>query len=306
MRTLLAVALLVFSTSVASACDVCGCSISGNYFGILPQFSRHFVGLRWSERSFQTAHTPASLRHGIFHSTEQFSTLDALVRFYPHRRVQLLALVPYQWIRRDEAGVITQTQGLGDVSLMANYIVFNSGDSLRRTWRHTLAFGLGVKAPTGRFQSPVSGKEAINANLQPGSGSTDLTFGVQYTLRRGSLGLASDAYYRFNTANKQGFQFGNRVNGSCKFFYWQNIHRAGLALLPNAGIYTEAAGLDRQNGEILDDTGGMVTLGLLGLDVYAAGRVSAGVTFQAPLYHDLGGGTIQPGKRWMFTLNYIF
>lgn len=306
MRTLLAVALLVGYTSVASACDVCGCSISGNYFGILPQFNRHFVGFRWSDRAFQTAHTPSALKRGEFHSQEQYHTLDALLRFYPHRRVQLLALVPYQFIQRNEGGIVTNVKGLGDMSLMANYLVINSGDSLQRKWRHTLAAGLGVKLPTGKYRHGGTGTEAINANLQAGSGSTDVTLGMQYTLRRGSLGLATDVFYRINTANKQGYQFGNRLNGSFKFFYWKNIGRGTFAMLPNAGVFAETAAVDHQDGIEMFGTNGNLTLGLIGLDVYIGGRVSTGVTFQKPLHQYLGEGSIQAGNRWMFTLNYIF
>ena len=305
MRTLLAVALLVLYTSIASACDVCGCSISGNYFGILPQFNRHFVGFRWSDRSFQTAHSPTALANGNFHSQERYSTLEAFVRFYPHRRIQVLALVPYQFIQRNE-GVTTNVNGLGDVSLMANYLVINSGDSLQRKWRHTLAAGLGTKLPTGRYRAGLRSSEVINANLQPGSGSTDFTLGAQYTLRRGSFGVATDVYYRINTANKQDYRFGNRLNGSLKCFYWKNIRRGTFSILPNAGVFAETAGADQQEGIALEGTSGHVTLGLLGLDVYIGGRVSAGVTFQKPLDQYLGEGAIKAGNRWMASLNYIF
>ncbi|UII25703.1 hypothetical protein LVD15_20705 [Fulvivirga maritima] len=34
------------------ACDVCGCSLGSNYMGILPQFNKNFVGLRWSQAKF--------------------------------------------------------------------------------------------------------------------------------------------------------------------------------------------------------------------------------------------------------------
>jgi hypothetical protein len=39
---------------------VCGCSLGGNYFGILPLYNKNFVGLRWSQAKF----IPTS-RHAI-------------------------------------------------------------------------------------------------------------------------------------------------------------------------------------------------------------------------------------------------
>jgi hypothetical protein len=94
MRTLFfTVALLVFGP-VASACDVCGCSIGGNYFGILPQFLRHFVGVRYSEQSYRSAHSPNAAQTGDFDSDERFRTMDVLGRFYPTRRLQIIAMLP--------------------------------------------------------------------------------------------------------------------------------------------------------------------------------------------------------------------
>ena len=40
------------SISQANACDVCGCSLGGYYFGVLPNGQLHFVGLRYQTASF--------------------------------------------------------------------------------------------------------------------------------------------------------------------------------------------------------------------------------------------------------------
>ena len=47
MRYLFVFVLLAGATTVALACDVCGCSAGGNYFGILPRFGKHFLGIRY-------------------------------------------------------------------------------------------------------------------------------------------------------------------------------------------------------------------------------------------------------------------
>ncbi|MDX1912152.1 MAG: hypothetical protein SFV22_11725 [Saprospiraceae bacterium] len=81
MRTLLLAVGLLAMLPAASACDVCGCSIGGNYFGILPQFHRNFAGFRWAQQSFRSAHLPADARHGRFDSEEHFQTADLLAPF---------------------------------------------------------------------------------------------------------------------------------------------------------------------------------------------------------------------------------
>ncbi|MEO0333200.1 MAG: hypothetical protein AAF223_16195, partial [Bacteroidota bacterium] len=53
MKSIFALFILIITTvSSSHACDVCGCSLGSNYFGILPQFDKHFVGVRWHHSSF--------------------------------------------------------------------------------------------------------------------------------------------------------------------------------------------------------------------------------------------------------------
>ncbi|MCC7504199.1 MAG: hypothetical protein IT259_02810 [Saprospiraceae bacterium] len=303
MRTLfIAVALLAFMPSM-SACDVCGCSIGGNYFGILPQFHRHFIGLRWSEQQFNSSHTRAALLAGDDVTDEQFRTIDLLARFYPWQRVQILALAPYHDFQRTEHGLPIHTQGIGDVSVLANYIVFDSGDSLRRSWRHTLTLGGGLKLPTGKHTLYNTEGELIHPNMQPGTGSTDFMISAAYTLRKGAWGLSTDGIARLNTANNDEYRFGNRLSGSAKIFYWNKI--GPFTLLPNLGVFSDYAQPNRDKGETVDNTGGLVTLATSGLEVYT-GRFSIGFTYQIPVYENLGDGAIDARNRWMATINYIF
>lgn len=304
MRTLLIAVALLAIPSAASACDVCGCSIGGNYFGILPQFHRHFVGLRWSEQSFQSAHSRSAAQAGRFDSEESFRTVDLLGRFYPFRRVQMLVLVPYHTFRRLEDQQTINTQGLGDLSFLASYILLDTGDSLRRQWRHTLTVGGGIKLPTGRHSLTTTEGELLHPNLQPGTGSTDFMVTAAYTLRRGKWGFSADALGRLNTINKsRDYQMGNRLSGSVKAFYWKNVRR--FTFLPNAGVFADAAQANTGDSNFTEGTGGAITLATVGLDVYM-GNCSAGLTFQQPVWQYLGGGSIHSRSRWMATVNYIF
>lgn len=303
MRSLfIAVALLAF-TPVASACDACGCSIGGNYFGILPQFNRHFVGFRWSEQTFRSAHTRDAAQSGQFDSREHFRTVDVLGRFYPFRRLQMLVLAPYHDFHRTESGLRSHSQGFGDATLLGNYILINTGDSLSRKWQQTLTLGGGVKLPTGQHRLRNAEGELLHANLQPGSGSTDFMLSATYTLRNGTWGLASDVFGRLNTTNRHGYHFGNRISGSAKIFYWEKWGR--ISLLPNLGVFVDHAEPNTEDRFIAKETGGNIALATLGLDVYMGG-FSVGFTFQQPFIQQLGGGTVQADARWMATANYIF
>lgn len=304
MRALfIAVALLALS-SVASACDVCGCSIGGNYFGILPQYHRHFVGLRWSEQSFRSAHSRSAALAGRFDSEESFRAADMLGRFYLSRRVQMLAVAPYHFFHRVENAQTTNTQGLGDVSVMAGYILLDTGDSIHRNWQHTLSVNGGVKLPTGSHRLTNTEGELLHPNLQPGSGTTDFLLSVMYTVRRGAWGFTTDASGRLNTTNRRtNYQFGNRLSGSAKFFYWKNSGR--VTFLPNAGVFADAALANEGDFDFTQGTGGAIALATGGLDVYA-GHFSMGFTFQQPVWQNLGNGKVHNNSRWMATLNYVF
>lgn len=304
MRTLFIAVALLAMLPAASACDVCGCSIGGNYFGILPQFHRHFVGLRWSEQSFQSAHSRSAAEAGRFDSEESFRTVDLLGRFYPFRRIQMLVLLPYHDFRRMENNQTTRTRGLGDATVLASYILLDTGDSLGRKWQHTLTFGGGVKLPTGRHNLANPEGERLHPNLQPGTGTTDFVLTAAYTLRKGAWGFSADAQGRLNTANKsQDYQMGNRLSGAAKVFYWKNTGR--FTVLPNAGVFAEAAQANSGNADFTEGTGGAIALATAGLDVYM-GSFSAGFTFQQPFWQNLGEGKVHSNARWMATVNYIF
>lgn len=303
MRTISFVVALLASVSSAMACDVCGCSIGGNYFGILPQFHKHFVGMRWSAQSYRAAHSLSAARAGAFDSDEYFQTYDLIGRFYPWRRLQMLALLPYHNFERVDNGALTHNQGLGDLSLMGNYILLDSGDSLRHKWRHTLTIGGGVKLPTGKYGTTDSEGEPLHENLQPGSGTVDFMVSATYTLRKGLWGLSTDVLGRLNTANRNDYTFGNRVSGSAKVFYVKNFSK--MTLLPNVGLFADVAEASIDNGYQAEGTGGFIALSTFGLDIYF-GKISLGYTFQLPVVQDLGGGKIQNQNRWMATLNYNF
>lgn len=303
MRTLLLAVGLLAMLPAASACDVCGCSIGGNYFGILPQFHRNFAGFRWAQQSFRSAHLPTDARHGRFDSEEHFQTADLLARFYPLNRLQILAIAPWHRFQRLEAGRETRSQGIGDVSVVGNVILLNTGDSLSRRWRHTLTVGGGVELPTGAHALKNAEGELFHANMQPGSGTTDFIFLASYTLRREVWGCTADFMGRLNTKNRNDYQFGNRLNGAFKVFYWKTFQSA--TFLPNIGVFSDYSAQNWNGSHYESGTGGAMALATFGLDVFIR-RVSLGLNFLTPFYQDLGEGSIRANTRWTATANFIF
>jgi len=299
-KILLLAAACWLSWQSALACDVCGCSIGGQYLGILPQFNSHMVGLRYQYRSFVTNH-PASLLedHGPERSEEYFHTAELWARAQLSKRWQVFFFAPYHVFR--QSGFGTNVSGIGDVQLTASYILLNTADSAT-TLKQTLQIGGGMKMPTGQYQQHQDG-ESLNPNLQPGTGSWDFQLNASYTLRYGKVGFNSEATLRYNTANANDYRFGHRVNAAAKVFYWQQGRRLGW--LPYAGLAMELAGVDSDAGERLSLTGGQLWLGEAGIDLYYQ-RFSIGAAIQVPVFQDLADGLVDSGNRISARLSVFF
>lgn len=299
---LLAGVVLVVPRDVR-ACDVCGCSGGGGYFGILPQFQRHFAGMRWQERILDSYH-PASSLESASTSRSTFRTLDLWGRWYPLRRVQVLVFMPVHFFEQNENQVLTKTRGLGDATLLANYSLLNTGDSMTHTWKHSLQMGMGVKLPTGRYRMTDTEGITYNPNLQPGTGSTDVLLNLVYTIRRRALGVQIDAQTRLNTSNAKHYQFGHRQNAAVRCFWWKNLGN-NISILPRAGYVLDAAKKDEWYGSLQQQTGGYATYLDLGVDLYF-NKLAVGVGYQSPLSYDLGGGMVTPKGNLSVTATWSF
>lgn len=280
----------------AAACDVCGCAANANYFGILPQYGQHFAGLRYTSSRFTSSHMPSLFETSQSPYHESLQRMEVWGRFYPAKRIQLYAFIPYQYNTRNDAGVVTTSQGLSDISVMGNYILINTGDSGRLSWRNTLSLGGGVKAPTGRFDPSGA------ASLQTGTGTWDYLLNAIYTTRYKQLGLNADVNVRLNTANAD-YRYGNRYTSSVRLFYW---HRYKLvSILPHTGILAEYAQKDRKYGIDQYYTGGNGYYSATGIDVYFR-RISVGCIYTVPLSETLNAGYEKTNQRVSVQALYLF
>ncbi len=297
--------LFVLSATAGFACDVCGCSLGSNYFGILPQFDKHFVGIRWYYSSFyaQMDHNSEFLEEE--YSNDTYQTFELWSHFYLTDRVQLFASLPYSYNQMDGSHQKVTASGLGDISLLVNYTLVNTGEDVGNPWRHTWLAGGGAKLPTGDFKQEDNGL-LINPNFQLGTGSTDFVLNSMYTVRYQNVGLNLGATKQFNTQNSEGYRFGNQWNASAQVFYWQQMKY--LSVLPNIGMYYEAGKMHTDQGIAQVNTGGKVWLAQAGLDIYY-GDVAIGFTFKAPVSQHMNSDRIayiEAKERMLLSLIYNF
>ncbi|SDM78456.1 hypothetical protein SAMN05421823_1311, partial [Catalinimonas alkaloidigena] len=280
-KSLYCVGLLWLLVSLpASACEVCGCALGGNSYGILPQFNTNFVGLRWRQSRFYAEMNHPGEAREFSHDT--YNQLELWGRVYLTRRWQVFAFVPYAVNHMAGTEQNVTTAGLGDASAVVNYTVLKTPDSAATTWRHVLMVGAGVKVPTGHFRQEDKGL-LLNPNFQRGTGSVDGLASAVYTVRYGRVGLNLDASYKFNTANPQQYRFGNQGNASAQVFYWHTWKGTEISLLPNAGLYYEAARRHTDEGFLQANTGGKACLFSVGLETYVR-RFTLGVGYKTPVW----------------------
>lgn len=300
---LLSAVLLINSVK---ACDVCGFAINSLNTGILPGFRKHFVALRWSERSFVSEHTLPAIETGAYspiRSKEAFHTIDLWGRYNPHRRLQLFYFIPFGIHQRTEEQIGTERfYGPGDMSVAINHILLNTGDSAHQQVKHTLLWGGGIKLPTGKY-GIKNKNDIVVPNMQLGTGSVDFLLNASYTIRLGAFGFLYEAGYRIHTSNRRQYRFGNRLNSALRALYWYNLRRS--ILMPHIGMFFEHASRDRKNHIQRHYTGGYMLQATAGIDIFIR-NIGMGMSFMQPAFHYLARGFVHPRQQYLVQLTYFF
>lgn len=293
--------LFTVITHQGYGCDVCGCGLSNNYMGIMPQYRSNSLGLRYSFSQTQSKHLP-SLFEPQTSSKETFQSMELLGRYYLGEKWMLIGMLPMHRFYKqhsDEANELLE--GLGDVNILANYIALNSGDSMAKLYRHFLQFGGGLKTPTGSYQKLSN--DAVNPNFQLGTGAFAAIANMMYTIRRKNVGLTLEGSYLYHFANKNEYQFGQRFTLSNKFFYWKKWRT--FSLVPNAALWFDHSAQNIENNDRVSHSGGTLLNLQPGADVFFR-KFSISALVQIPIYQNLSNQYVTINNKYFLSLNYNF
>jgi hypothetical protein len=283
----------------AGACNTCGCGVANYHYGILPQFQKNFIGMRYRYRSYVSVLDDG---HTAPFSQEAFQSAELWARFYPFKRVQVFAFVPYNFNERREGDKITYLNGLGDVVISTNYNLLNTYDSAGPGVKQNLLIGGGLKLPTGQFRKVEDGL-TVNQNFQLGTGSIDFLFNLIYAVRHKNIGLNTEFTYNINTVNSDEYRFGNTSRAGITGFYVVN---AGMVtLMPNAGVSSESFRDNRQYGDRFPDTGGWAMLYNAGIESYYR-NVAVGISYTHPGKQELFSGKVTSNDRVAVHMTVMF
>lgn len=280
-----------------SACDICGCSVGGNYLGILPNYQRHFIGTRYRFSQYHSVHP-----EGNSFGDDYFHTIELWARYVPNKRLQFYGNLPFQFMKRKEGDEFYKVNHVGDASILVSGILFNTSDSLLTKWKQVFQVGGGVKLPTGK-NNIIQNQRTLPANIQPGTGSFDFLMNTIYTLRYKKMGVNLDASYRLNTTNSNYYQMGNRLTLSARLFYWKNVSL--FSFLPHVGMDYESSEADKKNKRSVAFTGGELVMSSVGLDVYYH-NFSLGFSLQNPVTQQLNNGQTKNSIRTSLQFIYLF
>ena len=301
MKTRFYILILIFISSSVSvfACDICGCS-TGNYFiGPIPQFNKHFVGVRYTSRSLNTI---LNADRNQF-SKDFYQTAEWLGGWKLKEKWQLFIFVPYNINHSVTDDGDKNNNGFGDITVISNYSLLDkftiSKDSSiinQKIW-----IGSGMKLPSGKFS--VDENELISsANNQPGTGSIDFLLNAIYSLTVKNWGINCNVNYKFNQSADD-YKFGNRFNAST--FVFRSIHFSKVIISPNIGLLFENLNSNKIHNQTIEDTGGSTFLSAFGIETHFK-KIAVGGNIQFPIAENLSGKQTTTIIKGMLHLSYMF
>lgn len=291
MKKLSLAALFCGAALSSLACDVCGSGVSNYNPFLLPHLAKSHINLSYFHRSFKEMHG------GVETGSQQYQSLVIGAQYSLTKKVQLTALVPIQFNHLNTHEGRVQSNGLGDVTLLANYKLLDK----RGTIRHNILVGGGVKLPTGKF-STVKDNSTQQA-FQLGSGSVDYLLNGSYRATWKKWVFSVMGSYKYNTPNREGFRFGDVMSSGLTTAY--RIERNGYSLAPYVQVIGEQQMANASKNVLQTATGGKALYTGAGLDVNTR-RIAVGVNYQLAPAQNLQGGMLQARPRIAAHVSFLF
>lgn len=299
---LMLLASAVFTS--ARACDVCGCSASNQYLGILPKANLNFIGFQYQFSSYTSDHPSLFENQPNEKGKDYYNTYQLWGRYNIGSRLQVFAFLPYRYNIQHQDATTTSTSGLGDISFLANAVILKEKDG--QAWQQQLLAGGGIKTPTGKYSGISATDKQGLPNMQPGTGSVDFIVNSNYTLRREAIGVNVDAAYTITLPNSESYKYGNRANAGLLGFY--AIKKKDFTILPQLGVRYEYTLHDYDNYDrkwLNEQSGGYMCFGSAGIQAYYK-KLGLRLTYQMPISQHYGAGYVTAKQKLDAGIFFLF
>jgi hypothetical protein len=313
MRSIIWIAVLTLFTSASWACDICSI-----YLGINPTDYQNSFGFNYRTRYLHGKFDMNGMikKSGPKHAAhisdplagqtvkEIFNVMEFRGKYYFTDRFNVLATVPVLNNYRSIGGwTSVDLYGVGDPILMVNYQVYSTtADKETQDFAQRLVLGGGAKFPLGAVDRQFDG-EKVDLDMQPGTGSMDYLASLEYQIRYKKVGLNTNFIYKLNSANKEGYRYGDLFNTSIHLFSLLEVK--SFKIVPNAGVYYEQAGKDHENDDLMKESGGRILFASGGAGIYFK-KFAYKITCQHALNNQLNGNQLPTKNRFVMGLSYNF
>lgn len=293
--------LLIFGTT--EACDICGCGNNGNYIGILPEFHKNIVGIRYRQNSLRT-HIGNNGMDTYLTNKETYSAYEFWSSIKIAKNFHLSLTVPYNFSTKKGLNENQVIKGLGDVNLMAFYTLFQSNKLTKSSnvFIQSLSLSAGIKLPTGLYQQIENASSSQLFTL--GTGTYDFSIGGIYEARLQNTGLNITTNFKMNSFNRFKYQYGNRFQFNTQIYHKFFVIDK-LSIAPNTGIQLEINKKDFNKNNIVNISGGSLLNGIIGMEC-KINNILIGFNSQHPLYQNIANNMISSTTRNMVHLSFSF
>ncbi len=306
MKKIVLLVLLSAAGVQLFACDICGCGVGSYYMGLLPEFKKRFIGLRYQQKGLRS-HLGPDNSSTYLTTDETYHTVELWGALNFGNKFRLVGFLPFNRIHRTNTGNTTTKQGLGDIAVTGYYRMADNKKTIgNKLLVQSLWIGGGLKIPTGPYNAEDKNiQEGSQNSFQLGTGSIDFSLNGTYDIRLQDAGINTNISYKMNLPNQYDYRYGNKFTLNMLGYYKFRI--AGkLTITPNAGIQFETSRKDQKAKDIeVFESGGHSTMGTAGIEA-ALGKLSIGGNFQSPLAQQLGEGKLKAKERGMLYISYAF
>lgn len=308
MKKILIIAALLLSYGSTIACDICGCGAGTYYVGLLPQFTKRFVGIRYQYSEITTQLGPNGERTTLT-SDERYRNMDIWGAWNIGDRFRVMAILPYSFNEKYNAASdkLRKKNGIGDIVVNGYYkILEKTGSTDRKLINQSLWAGVGIKFATGKYDT----FERLNAQgnspniFQLGTGSTDILLNAIYDIRISDFGINANVSGKINMENSDDYHYGNKLSGNISAYHKFSLGQ-DRRISPTLGVAAETQMKDKTMGFVVDETGGKLVQGIVGVEL-TLNKVSFGINYQVPLAQKLALGRMDAGNKAFAHLSFAF